>query len=279
LCLLVATTGGIGARSGVDAGDHRGHIEGVHVNVSSIDQPPRDEREFNVGIEVHTPQWMPGVKANASYRRVWEKRVDLFLDAIVELVGISRTELEARALDGDQFTDLIGIAGGRASERGDPEYRDILAGLVAAALLDDARIDTVSYVINRIVRLEPVHMRLLVLIEKADRFDAKVQSSRKGGTRDRQTVKWEEEGPVLDGKIHIENLGVAAEVDSGVAESCLVELATQNFVVRTGGDYRPGDVQRAPQMIPIEWRLTRLGRTAANEIRSVRRLLKARADS
>ena len=50
---------------------------------------------------------------------------------------------------------------GRVGDVSDPDYRSALAKLVGAAFYDDARIDEVEHLTSQLVKLEPLHLRVL----------------------------------------------------------------------------------------------------------------------
>jgi hypothetical protein len=62
--------------------------------------------------------------------------------------------------DDETFGDMFVTAGRRAIDAADPDLRDTLARLVAAAFGDDARIETVSFLLGLVIQLEPVHLRV-----------------------------------------------------------------------------------------------------------------------
>ena len=131
------------------------------------DKPqPRDERSFETTLAINTtPNWLPGVRLNMSFRRIWDKRMVTLVEQAALNAGVSVDTLVERVeADEDGFPDLFERATTRARERGDPFYRDALAKLVGAALRDSARIDTISYVVDRILPLEPIHLRVISLL-------------------------------------------------------------------------------------------------------------------
>jgi len=123
--------------------------------VDQMSIEPRDEREFFAKFEIFTPKLLPGVNVGATYRRMWIKpRTDRFVDTLSQSSGMSRAELQERLKQADEMTDLVVTAATRVNEKGDRTYSDVLARLVAAALIDEARIDPISYLMERIIRLD-----------------------------------------------------------------------------------------------------------------------------
>jgi len=131
---------------------------------------PYDDREVSAELEVHTPNWLPGAKLKTGFQRKWN-RVDRFFDGVADASGLTHEELEDRISQGDEITDLVITAGQRAAEKGNHAYSDLLARLVAAALIDDAKVDPISYLMDRIVQLDPVHLRILETLRAAEIAD------------------------------------------------------------------------------------------------------------
>lgn len=212
---------------------------------------PRDERELKAELEMHTPNWLPGVKVDVIYRRLWDKRQEQFAQSVSNATGKTLDELQGQIAQGDGLTDILLTAAKRAGERGDIGYTDTLARLVAAALIDPAKIDTTAYLVDRIVRLEPIHLRVLVPLAETE--DAPVP-------RDSRIV--------FQDIIRIENLARLLNIDVGIVESCLSELAAVGFVERHE-NRRSGPGGHEISMAPT-WSPTHLGVSAANTITQVR---------
>jgi len=222
-----------------------------------MEDRPRDERELNAGLELHTPSWLPGGNAMVRYRRVWDKRLEQFANTVATSAGMSINDLEARALEADGVVDVLATAAERAQQRGDPEYRDTLAGLVAAALIDPARLDPVAYYVSRLVQLEPIHIRLLAALRQSTIEDTEDQAT----GRVRQVGRYNSGELVVDGRIHIDNAQSDKHgFDAGLLEACVKDLAGVGFAAEDNGSLR----------------LTRLGMSAADEIERVRSEIVAR---
>lgn len=214
---------------------------------------PRDERELKAALAVHTPNWLPGVNLDVNFRRLWDKRQERFAQSVSNATGKTFEELQEQIAQADGLTDILLTAAKRAGERGNTEYADTLARLVAAALIDCAKTDTTAYLVDRIVKLEPIHLRVLVPLAGADRAAINVHET-----------------------IRIEKLADLLGIDEGIVESCLSELAAVGFVARHEGEHRSSgrEIRRLPT-----WSLTRLGLSAGDTINQVRQDLHKAAGS
>jgi hypothetical protein len=174
---------------------------------------PRDQREVQAAIELRTPPWLPGVSANFSFKRMYERRAVEFFQSVADRIDATPEELAERVAAGDKEADLINVALSRVAQRGDGQYIDVLTALVAAALTDDAKFDESAYLIDRIVRLEPIHIRITAALRE-------------------EAIAPEFDVVELAGRI---------EISIGILESCLGELASVGFVAWAtveGGMYK-----------------------------------------
>jgi hypothetical protein len=207
---------------------------------------------------------------------------------------MSIDDLESRVLEADGAVDVLATAAERAQQCGDTEYRDTLARLVAAALIDPARLDPVAYYITRLVQLEPIHIRILAALRQSTIEDNEVKGqstiednevkgqstiednevkgqstiednevkefenevSEAGRPRSgRQKHRYENGELVVNGEIHIDNARPDKHgFDAGLLEACVKDLGGVGFAEDSGTGLR----------------LTRLGVSAANEIERVR---------
>ena len=190
---------------------------------------PRDDREVQAGVELRTPSWMPGVTISLNFKRTYEKRAADFVESVARMAAESPESLGERVAAGDRIADLFGLALHRVIERGDDEYVDVLTGLVAAALIDDARFDESTYLAVRIVQLEPIHIRVLARLDNATLFTN------------------------LDPSREIDMPALATDMDlsEGVVENCLQDISEVGFTVSHG---------------PSLFRVTKLGKLAIDEI-------------
>ena len=124
---------------------------------------PRDERQVNAEIEVHTPSWLPGAKIALGYKRLWDKRVEQFVEATAETAGIRPDSLAAAVEDNDAIQDVFVRAANRIKERSDGMYIDVLSRLVGAALVDETKVDEIGFIVDRLIKLDPVHIRIISL--------------------------------------------------------------------------------------------------------------------
>jgi hypothetical protein len=122
---------------------------------------PKDEREFKAELELSSGALLPGGKLAVSFRRLWDKRVDDLAADVIDIAEIDADEFAGRIAAGDPAADLFRIAAERVVTDGDPFLRDVLARLVAAALDDDAEIHEVSYLMDQLAGLHPLHIRVL----------------------------------------------------------------------------------------------------------------------
>jgi hypothetical protein len=125
------------------------------------DLAPKDERKFSVGLELGTGALLPGGKLSITYERLWEGRVRQLLTEASEYAGVGEDMLADHAAENRRFADLFAAAGRKAISAHDGMLRDWLARLVAAAFADDAKIDGLSFMVDLLAQLEPVHLRLL----------------------------------------------------------------------------------------------------------------------
>jgi len=214
----------------------------------------RDERELHAELELGTPNWLPGGKLAFRFRRLWDKRVDMFVERAAMAAGVDIPTLSTHATRQGQLSDVFMIAAHRAGERGDEYYQDVLSGLVAAALLDDARIDTIAYVLDRIVKLEPIHVRILSLFL----YETLSEANAAGNliTKRVQLPEHLNLSTRTDhaSKVDTEAYALVLRTDPAIIESCLLELQQLGF---TGS--------------PDAFQITKLGTTAGLLINDVLR--------
>ena len=241
-------------------------------------EPHDDEREFFTNLEIFTPRVLPGIKVGATFRRKWTRaRTERFVDNLSAESGLSRNELRDRLQQEDEITDLFANAAMGANDSGSKEYSELLARLVAAALIDDAKVDPISYLIERFTQLSPVHLRVLTIIHDADEHDASVAAIHDHDERGAADAEWVDSTPaVYRGIINVETVSGKLDLPDGIVESCLGDLTTVGFVTKAGGEYRqtgskPRSFDVNDTYVPITWHLTLLGRTAADEVNAIRR--------
>ncbi len=192
---------------------------------SSLVQP-RDERQFETSFKVQ----VPGVMLNLSFKRIWDNRADRFATDTATTAGMTLEDLDERISSGGPIANIYLTAGRKAWESGDHYLNDVLARLVAAALLDDARIDTMAYVIDRIVKLEPIHIRIVALflewatVEQDANEQAGQDADKKYGLLQDRTLG--DGGPSLPPH----KIGPILLLDAGIIQSCLQELESVGFV-------------------------------------------------
>jgi len=234
-----------------------------------------DKREFTAEIGLHTPSFMPGLIAKTGFKRVWTaQRGSHFVEAVSEHSKLDADQIGRRLDNGDESAELLAIAGERASQSGNEAYRDLLARLVAAALIDDSKIDPISYLLQRITSLEPIHLRVLAGVDDDEEREIIIADIADTTERSRAHKEFRESGPaVLNGRIQTLNLGEKLGLEQGIIEAALDDLARAGFVERLGGELRPqqgGFLSSFDSYTEVFWRLIPLGRAAANTIRSVK---------
>lgn len=242
-------------------------------------EPHDDEREFFANLEIFTPRVLPGIKVGATFRRKWTRaRTERFVDNLSAASGLSRNDLRDRLQQEDEITDLFANAAMGANDNGSKEYSELLARLVAAALIDDAKVDPISYLIERFTQLSPVHLRILAIIHDADKHDASLAAIKDPLEHQAADAEWFESMPaVYHGIINVETVSGKLDLPDGIVESCLGDLTMVGFATKTGGEYRQSGSRAASAWlvsdtyVPITWHLTRLGRAAADEVNAIRR--------
>jgi hypothetical protein len=127
---------------------------------------PKDDRELSFALEVSSGELLerhglPSAKLATTYTRKWEHRGRGFFRKAVEYAGTDEDGLVDRVGADDTFADALATAGQKATLSGDEVMHDWLARLVAAAFNDDAKVDTVAFLIGIVAQLEPVHLREL----------------------------------------------------------------------------------------------------------------------
>lgn len=213
-----------------------------------MSSPLHDDREFSSEVEIHTSQaleWLGGFKAKVAYQRKWKMlRAQRLAETLTTASGMTLDEIRSRVDQGDEVAELIETTAGRATENGNREYSDLLARLVAAALIDDAKIDPIAYLIDRIVKLQPIHIRILALFA------------------DDEWHKSYEIESTNDGYKRIDTDLVANELSmpKGILEACLRDLAEVYFT-------------EVKAMSQPRFEVKDLGRAAADEIWRVRNQL------
>ncbi len=119
-----------------------------------------------VSLDASAPEWLSelGFKVGASYKYRRESRLKRLLEDAAGYADTSEEAIGERAASEEGFGDVFLTAGQQAIDMGDSGLRDALARLVAAAFQDDARIETVSFLLGLVDQLEPVHLRVMAAL-------------------------------------------------------------------------------------------------------------------
>lgn len=228
-------------------------MDGAHSEV------PRDEREFSASIELQSPTspFLPGLKTSLSFRRLWDRQAKDFAQQTAEAAGIGFEGLGDELSNNGAVAKLYATAGNKAAHGGDPYLNDILARLVASALLDPAMVDPVAYVVDRIVKLEPIHIRILALfmdpplvgIVPEKRMQDDKQSPRSSlefedATKYAQIAGDDEQyrhavdraNDLRGFSVYPDKIGNALKVDPRIVYSCLLELRSVGFLHSSGDE-------------------------------------------
>ena len=167
---------------------------------------PRDERELTTDLEIRTPSWLPGGRIGLHYGRIWDKRADRLVGHVAKTANVDEDALLQRVAEGDGFADVFQTAGRRVIEDGDPVLQDVLTRLIASALQDDTRIHEISYMLTKLERFQPIHIRTIMALP----YDASSSDTPANLTLE-----------VLTRKVNANGM---------LVESALGELVTDNFV-------------------------------------------------
>ncbi|HZT66042.1 MAG TPA: hypothetical protein VFA11_09670 [Acidimicrobiales bacterium] len=92
-----------------------------------------------------------------------------FSELIDELVKRTVEEVGKRLLEDDRALQVVEAALDGAARTGNRDKRRLLAQVAAAALEDDADIDLLGVMIGTVDRVDPIHIRVLVLLANPDR--------------------------------------------------------------------------------------------------------------
>jgi hypothetical protein len=185
--------------------------------------------------------------------------------------GLSEAQFIERLESGGPVADVYAAAAGQATGQGDPGVWDVLSRLVTAALLDDSRIDTVSHLLTRLARLDPLHVRILGRFPPDPAFEPEAVLRAAGRHRAAVEASW----PGVEALILAE---------ASVVEAALGELRGIGFVredpVGAIDLGRLGLTDENGFSIDITsrfaWRLTGLGRTLRKQIDAVHTLVRVK---
>lgn len=202
---------------------------------------PRDERQFHAELEVHTPDWAPGAKLAIGFKRLWDRQADQYAHSTADAAGLSEEEVQSRLSESGPIANVYITAGQKSSRSGDPYLNDVLSRLVAAALLDSAKIDSVAYIVDRLVKLEPVHIRIVELFVELAVSGISAEMLEREKTDDPHKVAasklmWRDGGSASG--VEPETIGTPLGLDIGIVMSCFQELAAIGFMRESQDGFR-----------------------------------------
>jgi hypothetical protein len=135
-----------------------------------MSEPPRDEREITAALELHTPKYLPGVSGSLSFRRLYDKRAENLVRGTQSLTKMTDEEFAQKLNDSDQILEILEKTAASTAEDGSPYRSDFFEKLIAAAMLDDTKVDPLAYLMPRLLKLNAIHIRMLVNIESGSSY-------------------------------------------------------------------------------------------------------------
>ncbi|WP_157743129.1 hypothetical protein [Micromonospora coriariae] len=206
---------------------------------------PESNKEHEFSIELSTPDWLapiaPALKVGYTHRR--QDRGRRFIEDSARHAGVEPGEMLSWSSENELFADAFTAAGEKSIATGDPHLRGALARLVAAAFKDDARIETVSFMISLTTQLEPVHLRILKILEEISNVVNRPKSNTALVKRGAQVPEIAESAAaewsvVLAALVRLQSMGLVNKSPSGVPETLdqktilsLLEWQTTNLGV------------------------------------------------
>lgn len=122
------------------------------------------DHEVEVAAKFGLPEFAGfAARIEARYKQSWTTRGTEVLTAAADTAGLEPAELGRALEDNEPASDVLHLALNRAVEVSDVQYISALGRLVGQAL-DPARIDEAAYLTSELVRLEPVHLRVLLMV-------------------------------------------------------------------------------------------------------------------
>jgi len=122
------------------------------------------DHELEIGGKLGIPEFHGfAASIDGRYKGRWGKRTAEVLAAAAQAADLEPDALGAALLDNDGASDLLYRVMNRAVEVSDTQYIAALGRLVGRAL-DPALIDEVAYLTSELERLEPVHLRVLLMV-------------------------------------------------------------------------------------------------------------------
>lgn len=131
------------------------------------------ENEIELAGEVGLPFT---AKLSVRYKRRWSDRASRFVDDVARESGLAVEGLEDRIEQDERLEDVLLEGAAKAGRVSDPDYREALALVVAAAFSDDAKVDEVEQLAGQLMTLDAFSLR--VLRESYRRHDGKPRFAR-----------------------------------------------------------------------------------------------------
>lgn len=126
------------------------------------------ENEIEIAGEVGLPFT---AKLSVRFKRRWTDRANELIEDVSRETGLDVPQLEERMERDERLESTMLEAVAKAGRVADPQYREALARVVAAAFADDAKVDEVEQLAAQLMTLDAFALR--VLVEAYRRHDQK----------------------------------------------------------------------------------------------------------
>jgi hypothetical protein len=184
-------------------------------------------------------------RIEARYKRGWETRSTSLLTAAAAAAELEPAQLGAALESNEDASDLLNRALTRAVEVRDPEYVSALGRLVGQAL-DPARIDEAAFMTAELIRLEPIHLRVLLLAFAYVADGQPVESPSEATVAAAvQAQHPEDDATDMGGEWVAQRLGVS----TFAADRAIDRLVTEHLVALVNPKPSPG----GRKLMPTEW--------------------------
>lgn len=116
------------------------------------------ENEIEIAGEMGLPFT---AKLSVRFKRRWSDRANQLIDDVSRESGMDVDELENRMEADERLESTMLEAVAKAGRVSDPEYREALARVVAAAFADDAKVDEIEQLAAQLITLDAFALRVL----------------------------------------------------------------------------------------------------------------------